>query len=139
MAANQLPPSRFAPENVHEPYDLGSAVSHHSTGSHRAAVMSDAHLEEDLMGVSIGVMKLPATASGVDDPWAMVREAERLGFESLWAGEHDVIPGQTGSSNAYYAAGADHVQLLGTPRAQNTTGSERAGIDWLRRVAERVL
>jgi alkanesulfonate monooxygenase SsuD/methylene tetrahydromethanopterin reductase-like flavin-dependent oxidoreductase (luciferase family) len=36
-------------------------------------------------------------------------------------------------------AGADHVQLLGTPRAQEAMASERDGIDWLRRVAERVL
>jgi len=57
------------------------------------------------MGVAIGAIRLPATTSGLDDPWVIVREAERLGFESVWAGEHHVIPGDTGSKNAFYTAG----------------------------------
>jgi hypothetical protein len=39
----------------------------------------------------------------------------------------------------YAEAGADQVHLLGSPRPPAATASERAGLDWLQRVAERVL
>jgi len=40
-----------------------------------------------------------------DDPWFFAQEAERLGFESVWAGEHVVIPRSDENEHAYHREG----------------------------------
>ncbi|MGE0387424.1 MAG: TIGR03619 family F420-dependent LLM class oxidoreductase [Gammaproteobacteria bacterium] len=59
------------------------------------------------------------------DPWLFAREAERLGFESLWAGEHHLIPGRSGSSNEFHTSGVPAtpdclVRLAGVAAATRT-------------------
>jgi probable F420-dependent oxidoreductase len=69
---------------------------------------------EGAVSVGISMTQFPPFQDGPSDPWLLARETERLGFESMWAGEHHVIPQETGSSNAYYSAGvpAMHASLV---------------------------
>lgn len=76
--------------------------------------------------VGLLMTQFPALRDGgPNDPWLFAREAERLGFESLWGGEHHLIPGDTGSSNEYHTTGvpateACLVRLAGVAAATRT-------------------
>jgi probable F420-dependent oxidoreductase len=54
--------------------------------------------------MSVGLLqtRFPVPAG---DPWLLAREAERLGFESLWAGEHMVVPKSTHATSPYHQHG----------------------------------
>lgn len=59
------------------------------------------------MTVGISRTMFPGFPDGTGrlrDPWFFAREAERLGFESIWAGEHLVIPATHSSVNQYHGS-----------------------------------
>jgi hypothetical protein len=77
-------------------------------------------------------------------PWLTARDREECeimggNFSRRTAQARETVQVDPKLITRYADAGADHVQLLGTPRAQEAMASEREGIDWLRRAAERVL
>jgi probable F420-dependent oxidoreductase len=75
-------------------------------------------------------MKLPRGPGGTGrDPWLLAREAEQLGFESVWAGEHHVIPGASTSANVYYPTGVPAMPdpLIGLAAAAAVTRSLKVG------------
>jgi probable F420-dependent oxidoreductase len=63
------------------------------------------------------------------DPWLLPKEAERLGFESLWAGEHMVVPQTTDATSPYHSHGvpASPAALPRLAGAAAVTSSIRIG------------
>lgn len=60
-----------------------------------------------------------------DDPWFFAKEAERLGFDAAWAGEHVVIPQTDDNAHAYHKEGvpampSSIVRLAGLAAATTT-------------------
>ncbi len=77
--------------------------------------------------MNVGLLMTTFELTGGDrhDQWAMARHAERLGFDSLWAGEHHLVPASSTSVNAYHGAvpppvPACLVRLAGVAAATST-------------------
>lgn len=57
--------------------------------------------------MAVGISRtsfLIADGAGTD-PWLFAREADRLGFDSIWAGEHVVSPTVSGDEHSYHEEG----------------------------------
>jgi len=82
-----------------------------------------------MSGLKVGISRT-AFARGSsgrlrDDPWFFAKEAERLGFDSLWAGEHVVIPRTDENAHSYHSEGvpampSSIVRLAGVAAATTT-------------------
>lgn len=77
------------------------------------------------IGVSRTMFARGAAGRLHSDPWFFVKEAERLGFESVWAGEHVIIPGKTDDEHTYHLEGVPEmpsslVRLAGVAAATTT-------------------
>ena len=76
--------------------------------------------------MSVGIARTNF-AGNVSDPWLFAREAERLGFDSIWAGEHIVSPKVTAEGHAYHGESvplmpSSIVRLAGVAAATRTIG-----------------
>lgn len=74
--------------------------------------------------MSIGISRT-SFAGNISDRWLFAREAERLGFDSIWAGEHVVSPQVTQNEHAYHDEGvplmpSSIVRLAGVAAATKT-------------------
>lgn len=57
------------------------------------------------MSVGISRTSFAIADSAASDPWLFAREAERLGFDSIWAGEHVVSPKASDDAHVYHEEG----------------------------------
>jgi len=76
--------------------------------------------------MSVGISRTQF-AGNVSDPWLFAREAERLGFDSIWAGEHIVSPQVTAEGHGYHGESvplmpSSIVRLAGVAAATKTIG-----------------
>ncbi|GAM97749.1 hydride transferase 1 [alpha proteobacterium U9-1i] len=57
------------------------------------------------VGISRTAFARGASGRLRDDPWFFAKEAERLGFDSLWSGEHVVVPRTDENAHSYHSEG----------------------------------
>jgi probable F420-dependent oxidoreductase len=57
------------------------------------------------MAVGISRTSFAIAGDSACDPWLFAQEAERLGFDSIWAGEHVVSPRSDADEHAYHEEG----------------------------------
>lgn len=77
------------------------------------------------VGISRTAFAIGGADGARDDPRLFAREAERLGFESAWAGEHLVIPREDENAHSYHSGGVPAmpyslVRLAGVAAATTT-------------------
>ena len=80
--------------------------------------------------MSIGISRTMFAIRGdsAASPWLFAREAERLGFESIWAGEHVVSPAASEDGHSYHAEGVPRMPSSIVRLAGIAAATQRIGI-----------